>query len=442
VEASPINKKFGIGHLARNTTQVIGHTTLQISIISTRMMTMTMTTTRSRLLVLLSLCSLISSGHAAAAAGFFVQGSSLTWNVPQKNQASRTRRISKPKAKKAEANVYSILSKLTVVDPHTGKDCQALDDALLNSQIGPRNPFSFLQQNTPKPKALVVVMPQLGDFDSCEYAELLKNVLPDLERANIALRIIGIGNCKTAHMFSLFTGIPLECIRVDPTASVHSELGLHRGPNWDVPDWIPPGVVEWFARDVCGNDNTKRGPTQIARSWLNYMAMCAGISAPGTLKEILRGYLGDKTAPERLPPGETVRAGPITIKGITDVKIGPIQYQSLWKNEQGYLRPAELATIRLRSMVEVLTKFDHYVPDQRLLDWRGGTFLLDETSSKNIFGGSTNKNKPLYEYRDRGVLSYSETMDRPLSFLSDLIGMERARNPMGMNDPEFVYEYE
>jgi hypothetical protein len=86
-----------------------------------------------------------------------------------------------------------------------------------------------------------------------------------------------------------------------------------------------------------------------------------------------RGYFGDKTAPERLLPAHPpsiVRAGPIVIRGVTDVKTGPIQYQSLWKNEEGYLRPAELATVRLRSMVEVFTKFDNpYDPYPSLIDW-------------------------------------------------------------------------
>jgi hypothetical protein len=362
----------------------------------------------------------------SAAAGFFIQSGSLTWYHPKLKKSSDVVSAEVPN----NSNVYSILSRTNVIDPQTGKKCPAIGDNLLvgaNTKHTAWFPFKKTKQ-----KVLVVVMPQLGDFDSFEYAELLRHVMGDLKKANIALRIIGIGNAKTAHMFSLYTKIPLEHFRVDPTASVHSSLNLHRGPNWDVPSWIPQNLLGWFSRDVCGNDNTKIPPVAVAKAWLNYMAMCAGIAAPGTLSEIMRGYLGDKSAPERLWPGEKVRAGPITIKGTSDVTVGPIHYQSLWKNEQGYLRPAELATIRLRSMMEVLTKFDHYIPDQRLLDWRGATFLLDENSCEN--------GKPLYEYHDRGVLTYSESMDRPLSFLSNFIGMERARNPMGSKDPEFQYD--
>ena len=42
-------------------------------------------------------------------------------------------------------------------------------------------------------------------------------------------------------------------------------------------------------------------------------AMCAGIGAPGTLREILRGYFGDKKAPERFRDDDIVEAGFITI---------------------------------------------------------------------------------------------------------------------------------
>jgi hypothetical protein len=156
-----------------------------------------------------------------------------------------------------------------------------------------------------------------------------------------------------------------------------------------------------------------------ARAWLNYMAMCAGISAPGTLREILRGYVGDKSAPERLSEQETVNAGPVSITGTRDVKIGPISYQNAWKDDVGYQRPVELATVRLRSMVEVLSNFDEYVADQSVLDWRGATFLFDSDGTE------------LYGYKSPGVLTYSATMNRPLSFLVDYIGKEKRHEILG-----------
>eukprot|EP00558_Chaetoceros_sp_UNC1202_P000771 CAMPEP_0197258734 /NCGR_PEP_ID=MMETSP1429-20130617/83043_1 /TAXON_ID=49237 /ORGANISM="Chaetoceros sp., Strain UNC1202" /LENGTH=151 /DNA_ID=CAMNT_0042722907 /DNA_START=56 /DNA_END=508 /DNA_ORIENTATION=+ len=151
------------------------------------------------------------------------------------------------------------------------------------------------------------------------------------------------------------------------------------------------------------------------------MAMCAGIASPDTLQEIFRGYLGDKESPERIRSDEIVTVGNkadpfIEIKGTTDVKIGPFKYQQSWKDQSGYQRPVELATIRLRIMVEVLTNFSDYVPDQRHLDLRGATFLFKE-------------NALVYEHIDTGVLSYSKTMGRPLTFLQPYIG-EKALNPL------------
>jgi len=348
---------------------------------------------------------------------FFIQGASLTWNPPRTYASPRrTQSLTQE-----SSLVYQLLSKATVLDPETGQPCKALQES---DSRRLRLPF----RSSKSGKTLVVILPQLGDLDSCEYAEALTNILPDLERANINLRVIGIGNCKSAHMLSLYTGLPLENLYVDPSADLHASLQLHKGPDWDLPEWIPEPLLVWFVQNVFGSSSQK-DPMLVARAWLNYMAMCLGVASPGTLAEILRGYLGDKSAPERLGATEKIRAGPITFQGVSSVKVGPLEFQHDWSEEQGYLRPLELATARLRNFVEVSTKFSDYVPDQRYLDWRGGTFLLDGNSKKT-----------LYEWRDKGVLTYSESMDRPLAFLSNYIGLERARNPFSLNDPEFVYE--
>jgi hypothetical protein len=91
-------------------------------------------------------------------------------------------------------------------------------------------------------------------------------------------------------------------------------------------------------------------------------------------------------------------------------------------DERGYQRPVELATVRLRNMVEVLTKWNEYVTDPTAIALRGATYLFDENG------------RELYSYRSRGVLTYSETMPRPLNFLSPYIGEDVARNPLGLRD--------
>lgn len=302
--------------------------------------------------------------------------------------------------------IYETIQKSQVLDPTTG-------------QWG-----SPLSSSSSDKKSLVIVLPQLGEFDSSEFCEQLIAAQSTLVKNNIELKVIGIGNEQAAKSFCQFSGLDMNALRVDPDATIHKELNLHAGPNWDVPDGVSDDVLTFLLNQLPGgapNDTTILRST--ARAWLNYLAMCAGLGAPGTLPEIFRGYFGDFSAPERFAPDDTVKAGFITIgPGVGPVKLGPLSYSQWWEDERGYQRPVELATVRLKNMVEVLTKWDDYVSNPTVIDQRGGTFLFSETGEL------------LYEYRHRGVLTYSETMPRPLSFLSPYIGEEVAKNPLGLMD--------
>ena len=103
------------------------------------------------------------------------------------------------------------------------------------------------------------------------------------------------------------------------------------------------------------------------------------------------------------------------------VKLGPVRYTNGWAEEVGYQRPVELATVRLRNMVEVLSNWETYVSDPAHIAWRGATYLFDADGAE------------LYTYQHRGVLTYSRTPSRPLTFLAPYIGA-RALNPLGLGD--------
>eukprot|EP00532_Pseudo-nitzschia_australis_P014364 CAMPEP_0168283426 /NCGR_PEP_ID=MMETSP0141_2-20121125/22939_1 /TAXON_ID=44445 /ORGANISM="Pseudo-nitzschia australis, Strain 10249 10 AB" /LENGTH=388 /DNA_ID=CAMNT_0008227307 /DNA_START=198 /DNA_END=1362 /DNA_ORIENTATION=+ len=323
-------------------------------------------------------------------------------------------------------DVWSILDQAIVLDPMSERQSTALDGVTQKGFVNFFESVTAMVGTNSKPGneefVLVVVMPQLGDFDSAEYDD-----------ANAAKR------------FANFSGLDLESIRVDPTGELHRSLGLHSGPNWDVPSFVSKGFLDWFSDYVGVEDDRQRDSKAIFRSWLNYMAMCAGIASPDTLPEILRGYIGDKNSPERLRFDEIVTVGGtisgnngedtrdpfIAITGTTDVKLGPFKYQQAWKNESGYQRPLELATVRLRIMVEVLSNFAEYVPDQRYLDLRGATYLFRRADETN--GNKNDSVTLVYEHIDTGVLSYSKTMGRPLSFLESYVG-KTALNPLGLGD--------
>lgn len=223
------------------------------------------------------------------------------------------------------------------------------------------------------PRLLVLVWPQLGDFDSLEYAWWLQRQTDLLWEKGIAVRAIGIGNRESGQRFCQYTGFPAAWLFVDPTAELHRQLGLYPGLSLQLP-----------------------GLSTGQNAWLNLLLMCAGIGSPGTLAEVFRGYRGDRQAPQLIADDEVVKARPLpALRGSF--------FQ--WAGGSGFQRPFELATLRLRNMVEALSHWRTYVPDATYLTQRGATFLFDD------------QGELLYGYCDRNLLGFAANMSQPLSFL-------------------------
>ncbi len=221
---------------------------------------------------------------------------------------------------------------------------------------------------------LVMVWPQLGDFDSLEYAWWLQRGSEQLQTAGITMRAVGIGDRNSGQKFCDYTGFPTDCLFVDPTADLHQQLNLYPGLTLKVPGFSAP-----------------------QNAYLNLLLMCAGIGSPGTLREVFRGYRGDRNAPQLIADGEVVKATPLPpVKG------------SLFKmaGGTGFQRPFELATLRLRNMAEVLGNWGTYVPDAAYVTQRGGTFVFDQ------------QGELIYEFCDRNILGFAPNMSRPLEFLA------------------------
>jgi hypothetical protein len=232
---------------------------------------------------------------------------------------------------------------------------------------------SLLEGWQPANQLLVLILPQLGDFDSLEYIGWVQRASDRIQAAEIAIRAVGIGDRPSGQRFCTYTGFPPEYLFVDPTAELHQQLGLY------------PGLTLKLPLLSAGQN-----------AGLNLLLMCAGLGSPGTLAEVFRGYRGDRNAPQLIGDDETVKAAPLPpLKGSF--------FQ--WAGGKGFQRPFELATLRLRNMAEVLGHWNTYVPDATYLTQRGGTFLFDR------------KGDLLYEYRDRGILGFAENMSNPLVFL-------------------------
>lgn len=220
---------------------------------------------------------------------------------------------------------------------------------------------------------LVLIWSQLGDFDTLEYAWWLQREKARWQERGICVSAIGIGDRSAGERFCQYTGFAPEMLSVDPTAEIHRQLGLYAGTTFKLPGLSPQ-----------------------SNAFVNLMLMCGGIGSKGTLAEVLRGYTGDRKAPQLIEAAEVIHAKPLPpLKGSFFNVAGG----------EGFQRPFELATIRLRNMVEVLSNWNSYVPDGTYLTQRGGTFLFD------------NSGKSIYEHRDRGILGFADDRSNPLSFL-------------------------
>ena len=224
----------------------------------------------------------------------------------------------------------------------------------------------FLDQR----KSLIVLLGSFADFDSFEYAQQLSAQSNRLTNYSVDLILIGIGSEKSKESFCEFNNIDIKNVFAVSNADLHKKLNMNAGFDSKMPAII------------------------------NLLIMCMGIKSRGTIKEVLRGYFGDKNAKSLFAFDEDINLGPLSLlKG---------NMFDIFSKEQ-HLRPFELATRRLLNMIEILSNWNTYVPDATFLTQRGGTILLNE------------KDEVLYEFISESLLGYASKMSAPLSFLDDIL---------------------
>ena len=227
--------------------------------------------------------------------------------------------------------------------------------------------FNF---NGQKKFKLIVLFGLLGDFDSFEYAINLKSFINKNQDKDLDIFAIAIGNQNGKEKFCKFTGFPKENLIVVSNNQIHNNLNLSRGLNIGLGGWI------------------------------NMLLMLSGINSFKTIKEVIRGYTGDREAKQIYSEFN---------------KIDVLKFLNFSGNSfkevfgDGYLRPFELATFRLNNMKEIIQNWGDYILNEEYLPQRGASFLLND------------KNEVIYKFFSIDVLGYSSNMRDPLKFLSDLI---------------------
>ena len=237
-------------------------------------------------------------------------------------------------------------------------------DSNLNKII---DEFKF---NGQKKFKLIVLFGLLGDFDSFEYAINLKNFIDNHQDKNLDIFAIAIGNKNGKQKFCKFTGFPEESLIAVSDNQIHNDLKISKGLDIGLGGWI------------------------------NMLLMLSGINSFKTIKEVIRGYTGDRKAKQ--------------IYSEVD-KIDVLKFFNFSGNSfkkvfgDGYLRPFELATFRLNNMNEIIQNWNDYILNEEYLPQRGASFLFND------------QNQVIYKFFSNDVLGYSSNMRDPLGFLNDLI---------------------
>ena len=213
---------------------------------------------------------------------------------------------------------------------------------------------------------LIVLFGLLGDFDSFEYAINLKKFINNNQNKNIDIFAIAIGNEGGKDKFCDFTGFSKKNLKVVYDNKIHQNL------------MVSKGVDIGFG------------------GWINMLIMLSGVNSLKTIKEVIRGYTGDKNSKQIFHDEDNINLFNL-------IKFSGVIFKNTFGD--GYLRPFELATYRLNNMLEILQNWNDYILDNKYLPQRGASFILDD------------KDQIIYKYFSNDVLGYSSEMSDPLAFL-------------------------
>jgi hypothetical protein len=193
--------------------------------------------------------------------------------------------------------------------------------------------------------------------------------------------LVGIGSIESAQTFAEDLDLKKYAGRLtlvaDETGAVTEALGCYRG---------------WLAMDQA---HKERYPQTDINPYVKLLGMVLGFGSPGTIGQVLYGYLGD-ISDKNGPDGRQWVVNSL-LQGSEKGRSPQMEKEALDGLTSSSLRPFELATLRLQTGLHIVSNWGKLGPkDGGLCTRMGGTFVFSK------------KKECLWDSFDQGILCYAD----------------------------------
>lgn len=243
----------------------------------------------------------------------------------------------------------------------------------------------ILRQDGSSP-IILSCLSHFGDFNAWELTQQYAAALKPggkFTKSNARVVLVGIGSVASAQKFAQDLDLNSLTDRLtlvaDPEGSVTEALGCYKG---------------WLAVDT---EHRQRYPQADISPYIKLLGMIFGFGSPGTITQVLYGYLGDTSGRNGVDGRTWVVDG--LLQGSSKGRFPTLTVEAFKDTPAtSNLRPFELATLRLQTGLHIVLNWGSLGPKNSgdLFTRMGATFVLDGDL------------KCRWSYFDQGILTYAD----------------------------------